>query len=226
MCDLPISHEESIQPNMNSSQEIMTEALCGNANGYGTAYTNVEVDDLQSISQTSTNLFHETRPPSQEDDDDDITIITEIKRDASNNPSTTTNISQSQYVQSSSILFHAMDYGMSGFTCTCGTIFSSLSKLDEHLRQCSPDGMIHCTECDATFFSTQKLQLHMEESHQILVLDQCKACGKVFKSRTDLLRHEKSTQYELKILYLYTGLPGINLEFFGVLTSNIFSLFQ
>lgn len=188
-----------------SSQEIMNEALCGNANEYGMIYSNVEVDDRQPIDPISANLFQETETPSPEEDDDDITIITEIKRDKIKKPSTATDINQNvQSPPSSFISYHAMDYGRSGFTCTCGDIFSSLSKLDKHLRQLSPDGKLHCTDCDAVFFSTPKLQLHMEEAHQVLVLDQCKACGKVFKSRTELIRHEKSTQYELKILCMHT----------------------
>lgn len=151
---------------------------------------------------TPTTHFLRTEMSSPEDDDDDITILTEIKRDSINNPSTASDVTQNQNAQStaSSNSFHAMDYDRSGFTCTCGGLFSSSSKLDEHLRQCSSDGQLHCTECDATFYSTQKLQMHMEGAHEVLVLDQCKACGKVFKNRTDLLRHEKSSQYELNTL--------------------------
>lgn len=92
---------------------------------------------------------------------------------------------------------HKVDNTVEGYSCICGTAFTSKSGLSVHVKYFTYEAKFACTNCDRKYFSTCLLRAHMKSRHNIIFTgkDGCRRCGICFPSRLLLYKHCKDVQY-------------------------------
>ena len=88
---------------------------------------------------------------------------------------------------------------------TCGRTFERMSELTLHKKKHNPELKIPCTCCTRRFYSQDRLQNHVDFVAGIFhnvcdyVNESGETCGKTFEEASDLKKHKKRHNPELKI---------------------------
>ena len=91
----------------------------------------------------------------------------------------------------------------------CLEYFSRKEARDNHIKSIHMSNKkFHCSECDATFKTSNGLSLHYMDKHSKKnVVFICETCGTVFKNERNLLRHCKTAGHEFPKSYKERHVP-------------------
>ena len=91
---------------------------------------------------------------------------------------------------------HSLHFNMSCSCKMCGMVFNNTIPLERHEKTVHEykrlsNGKFECTECDKVFADWKCLRRHKKRlPHRNADTFSCKTCGKLFRKRENLLRHE------------------------------------